>query len=221
MRSGVRRYPRVAAATDDGGRPRGKHLATQGPAHQVHSARRAHQPAALGAVGRQHRLQPMLRELGAQFYPGGPVAFACPLDAGGQVMPGQFRERQRVPPQHAVHPVVRRHHVQQPDHRGLLESLTARRVNPDRPAGRDIACHGLSIEAIEHTFHSIATSLRDGVGWPARWGGRLQPGLADAYRPERYGPASPEGAGPTELAYAAGVWPVAALKSRVRWAWSA
>lgn len=155
MHRGACRCTRVAAAPADGGEPRRECLAAQRPAHQVHGTRCAHQPAALSAIGRQHGIESVARELGAQFRPDQPVALARPLDAPGQVMPGQLRERHRVPPQHAVHPVVRRHHVQQPHHGGLLEPLTARRVNPDRPAGWNVTCHYSSIGEIEQTFQSI------------------------------------------------------------------
>ena len=155
MHRGACRCTRVAAAPADGGEPRRECLAAQRPAHQVHGTCRAHQPAAFSAIGRQHGLESVPRELRAQFRPDQPVALARPLDARGQMMPGQLRERHRVPPQHAVHPVVRRHHVQQPHHGGLLESLTARRVNPDRPAGWNVTRHYSSIGEIEQTFQSI------------------------------------------------------------------
>jgi hypothetical protein len=159
MRRGACRCTRVAAAPADGGGPRRERLAAQRPAHQVHGTCRAHQPAALSAISRQHGLEPVARELGAQFRPDQPVALARPLNARGQVMPGQLRERHRVPPQHAVHPVIRRHHVQQPRHRGLLKSLAARRVNPDGPAGWNVTRHYSSIGVIEQTFQSIMVGL--------------------------------------------------------------
>lgn len=155
----MRRSARGATAPADGGRRRGERLAAQRLAHQIHGTCCAHQSAPLGAIGRQDGLQPVPRKFGAQLCPDHPVAFARPLNAGGQVMPGQLRERHRVPPQHAVDPVVRWHHVQQPGHRGLLEPLAAWRMDPHRPAGRNVMCHDISIEGVEHTFHLIMTDL--------------------------------------------------------------
>lgn len=173
MRRAVRRSPCTAAGPADRRGPGREHLTAQRAAHQVHRTRRADQPAALSAVGRQHRLQAMPRKLGAELGPDCSVALACTLDAGGQVMPGQFRERHRVPPQHPVHPVVRRNHVQQPRHRGLLETIAARRVNPDRPSVWKVMHHEASIEGIEHTFHSntdrpAGAERGAGLGWAGR-----------------------------------------------------
>jgi hypothetical protein len=98
----VHRSPWVATAMDDGGWPRGERVSAQCPAHQVHGAGCGDQSAALGTVGRQHSLQAAPRKLGPELGPGRPVALARPLDAAGQVMPGQFREGQRVSSQHAV-----------------------------------------------------------------------------------------------------------------------
>lgn len=169
--SGVRRSARGATAPADSGGPRSECLAAQRPAYQIHGTCRAHQSAALGAIDRQHGLQPVPRKLCAQLCPDHPVTIARSLDARGQVMPGQLRERHRVPPQHAVDPVVRRHHVQQPRHRGLLESLAARRMDPHGPAGRNVLCHDISIEGVEHTLHLIMADLPDASGycWWCPW----------------------------------------------------
>jgi hypothetical protein len=61
-------------------------------------------------------------------------------------------ERQRMPPQHAMQPVIGRRHVEQPGHGGLLELLAARRMDASRPAGRKIGCHDVRISAIEQMF---------------------------------------------------------------------
>jgi hypothetical protein len=68
------------------------------------------------------------------------------------MVPGEHGERQRVPSQYAVQPVVGRRHVEQPGHRGLLELLAARRMDASWPAGRKIGVHDVRVSAIEQTF---------------------------------------------------------------------
>ena len=65
---------------------------------------------------------------------------------------GECGERQRVPSQNAVQPVVGRRHVEQPGHRRLLELLAARRMDASGPAGREIGGHDLSLALIEQMF---------------------------------------------------------------------
>ncbi len=61
-------------------------------------------------------------------------------------------ERQRMPSQYAVQPVVGRRHVEQPGHRGLLELLAARRMDARGPAGRKVGGHDTRLSSIEQTF---------------------------------------------------------------------
>ncbi len=61
-------------------------------------------------------------------------------------------ERQRMPSQYAVQPVVGRRHVEQPGHRGLLELLTARRMDTRGPAGREIGGHDVRLSPFEQMF---------------------------------------------------------------------
>ena len=53
------------------------------------------------------------------------------------MMAGERGERDRMPHEHAVQTVVRRDHVEQPGHRGLLEARAAGRVHAIGPASRD------------------------------------------------------------------------------------
>src|SRR5260221_13530937 len=54
------------------GQLRGEYLTPQRPLDQIHGACGLDQPAALGAVGRQHRLHAAGRQLVAELGPGGP-----------------------------------------------------------------------------------------------------------------------------------------------------
>ena len=65
---------------------------------------------------------------------------------------GECGERQRVPSQNAVQPVVGRRDVEQPGYRCLLELLAARRMDASGPAGRKVGGHDLSLASIEQTF---------------------------------------------------------------------
>jgi hypothetical protein len=65
---------------------------------------------------------------------------------------GECSERQRMPSQYAVQPVVGRRHVEQPGHRGLLKLLTARRVDARGPAGRKIGGHDVRLSLVEQMF---------------------------------------------------------------------
>ena len=86
------------------------------------TARGGDQPPTLGLIRGQDRGEAAGRQVLAELGPRAAVALAGALDAGGQVMPGQRRERHRMTYQDAVQPVIRRHHVEQPVHRCLLET---------------------------------------------------------------------------------------------------
>ena len=109
--------------------------------HEVRGVRGRNQTPPLGPVGGEHRVQPAHRKHAAKFGPGGAVSLACPLHTGGQVTPGQRRERNGMAPQDPMQPVVGRDHVQQPCHGGPLEVLAARRVDPGWPSVWQIGDH--------------------------------------------------------------------------------
>ena len=161
-------------------------LPAQRPADQIHGAGGLDQPAALGAVDLEHGLHPAGRQLPAELGAGGPVPFARAADTGGYVMPGEHRERVRVPAQHAVQPVVGRHHIEQPGHRGLLELLAVGRMNAGRPARRKVRCHLTSISRrVEHKFDTAPTGVAGAgspaSGLPGRPGRFHDPGPKPAY----------------------------------------
>ena len=65
---------------------------------------------------------------------------------------GECSERQRMPSQYAVQPVVGRRHVEQPGHCRLLELLAARRMDASGPAGRKVDGHDPRLALIEQMF---------------------------------------------------------------------
>jgi hypothetical protein len=159
-------------------RRRREDLAAQRLPDKVHSLRRPDQPAALGAVGRENGLHTVRRHLGAQLGARSPVPLARALEARGQVMPGERGKGRRVAQQHAVHSVVGRNQVEQPGHRGLLESLAARRVNADGPARGNVRCHE-SQHKVNRTYILLnlewlrGAARRAGHPHPSRYAGLM------------------------------------------------
>jgi hypothetical protein len=131
---------------------RPERFAAKRPLDELDGTCGSHQPAALALVGSQHRIQAGWRQVAAQLGARATVPVTRPGHASGHVMTGECGERQRVPSQNAVQPVVGRRDVEQPGHRCLLELLAARRMDASGPAGRKVGGHDVSLVLIEQMF---------------------------------------------------------------------
>ena len=120
-------------------------LPAQRPLHEIRGARGGNQTAPLTPVGSEHRVQPTHRKHAAKLGPGCAVPLARPLHTGGQVAPGQRGKSDGMALQNPVQPVVGRDHIQQPCHRGPLEILAARRMDPGWPSRWQIRDHTLTV----------------------------------------------------------------------------
>src|SRR5579863_7772903 len=172
--SGARSYvdgalPRLAVVAQPGG----EDVAAQRLLDERDGLRGRGEAAALGLVGGEHGVDGVRWQRLAQLGPGRAVAVSRALDAGLRVVPRHRRQRRRVPPQHAVQPVIGRHDVKQPGDRGRLEVLTARRMDSGWPARRYVRSHGR-----DHNTRSndISTHIRlpypladDHPGILSRW----------------------------------------------------
>jgi len=108
----------------------------QRAADQVYRALGGDQPLTFGLVSGQNCGQTARRQVVAKLGSRAPVTLPGALDTCGEMMPCQCCQRHRVADQYAVQPVIRRHYVEQPVHRGLLEPGRARRMHPVRPPRR-------------------------------------------------------------------------------------
>src|ERR1035438_581523 len=145
---------------------RGERLTAQGAFDQADRTGGGGEPGALLAVGGEHGIDGVRWQRPGELGPGRAVSLARAVDTRCGVVPGHGGQRHRVASQDAVQPVVRRHHLEQPAHRGGLEILSVRRVHSGRPPWRRIRGHAAIIPAnrtciLLHRQDSLLSAARD------------------------------------------------------------